>query len=119
MPDLLLIDDNPDLRKVIQEAVEIDGYDVRVARDAEEALLLLDGGYQPSVIICDVALPHMNGLEFVRQIRQNALWQQIMFIAMSGVITMKQDALTAGANHFLVKPFSFSELFEILDKSKC
>ena len=116
MPDLLLIDDNAELRKVLREAVEINGYEVTIARDAEEGLALLNDGYQPSMIVCDVALPHMSGLEFAGKIRQDPRWAQIMFIAMSGNITTKQDALDAGANYYLVKPFSFQELFDILEQ---
>ena len=116
MPDLLLIDDNAELRKVLREAVEINGYQVTIARDAEEGLALLNDGYQPGMIICDLALPHMSGLDFAGKIRQNPRWSEIQIIAMSGNITMKQPALDAGADYYLVKPFSFQELFDILEQ---
>ncbi len=117
MPDLLLIDDNADLRKVLREAVEINGFAVTMARNAEEALELLNGGFQPAIIICDLALPRMNGLEFASMIRENPRWASVMLIAMSGNITSRDAALEAGADHYLVKPFSFQELFDLLDQA--
>jgi CheY-like chemotaxis protein len=114
MPNLLLIEDDSDLRKVIQEAVEIDGYQVTLAYNAEEALALLNDGYLPTVIMCDITLPHMSGLDFLKQIRKNIFWSRIVIIAMSGTEKMQQAALDAGATYFLVKPFSFRELFDML-----
>ena len=114
MPALLLIEDNVELRKVISEAVEIDGYVVTLANDAEEALALLDDGLEPAVILSDIVLPHMDGLDFLRTLRADPRWQGINFIAMSGTINSKAEALDAGANHYLVKPFSFQELFALL-----
>jgi CheY-like chemotaxis protein len=114
MPALLLIEDNPELRKVICEAVEIDGYTVTLANDAEEALVLLNDGFTPSVILSDIVMPNMSGLDFLRALRADVRWQRVNFIAMSGTINSKADALEAGANHYLVKPFSFHELFALL-----
>lgn len=114
MRDLLLIEDDSDLRKVIREAVEIDGYNVTIAYDAEEALVLLGKDYAPAGIMCDITLPRMSGLDFLSQLRQNPQWSRIIFIAMSGTEKMRQAALDAGADYFLVKPFSFHELFDVL-----
>ena len=114
MRDLLLIEDDSDLRKVIREAVEIDGYQVTIAYDAEEALSLLDNGFVPAGIMCDITLPRMSGLDFLTQIRQNPQWSRVVIVAMSGTEKMQQAALDAGADYFLVKPFSFHELFDVL-----
>ncbi len=118
MPSLLLIEDDSDLRKVICEALEIDGYQVTIAYSAEEGLALLEAGYLPAVIMCDIILPHMSGLEFLKQIRKNFLWSRIVFIAMSGTENTRQAALDGGANHYLVKPFSFRELFDMLEPKR-
>lgn len=116
MSQLLLIEDNVELLKVIREAVEIDGYTVTIAHDAPAALELLDAGLLPRVIMCDIVMPRMSGLEFVTILRQNPRWGSIIFIAMSGTINNQAEALRAGANHFLVKPFSFRDLYAILDQ---
>ena len=117
MPALLLIEDNAELRNVICEAVEIDGYTVTLANDAEAALALLDSGFRPAVILSDIMMPNMTGLDFLRTLRADPRWQEINFIAMSGTTNSKDEALEAGANHYLVKPFSFHELFTILAQS--
>lgn len=118
MRDLLLIEDDSDLRKVIREAVEIDGYQVTIAYDAEEALSLLEKGFTPAGIMCDITLPRMSGLDFLAQIRKNPQWSPVVIVAMSGTEKMKDAALDAGADYFLVKPFSFHELFDVLSHIK-
>ncbi len=117
MPDLLLIEDDSELREVIREAVEIGGYSVTVARDGEEGLALLREGLQPTVIMCDIVLPRMNGLDFLSRIRSTPHLKNIVFISMSGDDQMKKQALNAGATYYLVKPFSFHELYDVLDQA--
>lgn len=117
MRKLLLIEDNVELRGVLREAVEIDGYDVTLAENAEVGMRLLSSGYMPDFILCDVVLPHMTGLDFLRAIRDNPQWKHIFFIAMSGSMDSKYTALEAGANYYLIKPFDFHELFAVLAKN--
>jgi two-component system KDP operon response regulator KdpE len=118
MPKLLLVEDDTDLRKVLTEAVELDGYIVTIARSAEEGLAFLSAGYQPDAIICDISLPHMDGLEFLSEIRQQPCCADVLFIAMSGSLTQKQKALDTGANYYLIKPFSFQELYSMLAREE-
>ena len=118
MPNLLLIEDDTELRKVLTEAVELDGYIVTIARNAEEGLELLSDGYQPNAIVCDISLPHMDGLEFLGHVRQKPCCADVLFIAMSGSLTEKQRALDAGANYYLIKPFSFQELYAMLAREE-
>jgi DNA-binding response OmpR family regulator len=114
MSNLLLIEDDTELRKVLTEAVELDGYVVEIARNAEEALVLLGDGYLPNAIVCDISLPHMDGLEFLSVVRQNSNCPDVLFIAMSGSMAQKRKALDSGANYYLIKPFSFQELYSML-----
>ncbi|MBI1256374.1 MAG: response regulator [Chloroflexi bacterium] len=118
MSNLLLIEDDTELRKVLTEAVELDGYVVEIARNAEEGLKLLGDGYQPSAIICDISLPHMDGLEFLSHVRQKPCCIDVLFIAMSGSMALKQKALDAGADYYLIKPFSFQELYAMLAREE-
>ncbi len=114
MAELLIIEDDPQLLKVLREAVELNGDQVQVAANGEQGLALLKGGYQPSAILCDIALPHMNGLELLRQVRLNAAWMSVRFVAMSGSDDLRGEALAYGADDYLVKPFKFRDLFEVL-----
>lgn len=118
MPQLLLIEDNIELLTVIREAVEIAGYEVVIAHDAEEALALINNGLVPSIIMCDIVMPHMSGIEFLNLVRAEPSWNDVVFIAMSGTNSNQANVLRAGANFFLVKPFSFRDLFDILDQVK-
>ena len=118
MPDILLIEDDTELREVIREAVEIAGFSVVVARDGEEGLALLSEGFQPDVIMCDIVLPRMNGLEFLSLVRSASHLDNTIFISMSGNEQMKKQALKAGATFYLVKPFSFHDLYSMLDQAR-
>ena len=101
---------------MLREAVELDGYHVKVAVNGEQGLALLQDGYVPAVILCDIAMPHMNGLELLRQVAPNAAWTDIRFIAMSGTDDLRREALASGANDYLVKPFKFRDLFDVLSR---
>jgi DNA-binding response OmpR family regulator len=114
MPNLLLIEDDTELRKVLTEAVELDGYVVEIARNAEEGLAILSDGYLPHAIVCDISLPHMDGLEFLSHVRRKPACAGVLFIAMSGSMAQKRKALDAGADYYLIKPFSFQELYSML-----
>ena len=114
MADLLIIDDNIDLLTVLREAVELSGYRVTEAHDGVQALGLLKDGFSPAAILCDITLPYMNGLQLLAEIRANAAWKDITLIAMSGSGDRRKEALAAGADHYLVKPFSFYDLYAIL-----
>ncbi len=114
MIDLLLIEDNSDFLTVLREAIEINGHRARIAHDGEEGLAYLEEGFRPAIIVCDISLPHMNGLEFLRRLRANPDWSKVILIAMSGNQDFKREALTLGANYYLVKPFSFIDLFDIM-----
>jgi DNA-binding response OmpR family regulator len=116
MPELLLIEDDTELREVIREAVEMAGYEVTVARDGEEGLALLNDGFVPAAIMCDIVLPHMNGLEFLSLVRSAPHLNDTIFISMSGNEQMKKQALNAGATYYLVKPFSFHDLYAMLNQ---
>jgi CheY-like chemotaxis protein len=116
MVDLLLIEDNADFLRVLREAVELSGYRVTEARNAGEGLARLGDGYQPAVIICDLTLPDIDGLEFLRRVRALPECAELLFIAMSGNNTLKQSALANGADYYLSKPFNFSALYAILEQ---
>lgn len=114
MMELLLIEDNSEFLLVLKEAIEINGHRARIAHDGEEGLAYLDEGYRPAIIVCDISLPHMSGLELLRRLRANPDWKEIILIAMSGNQDYKREALALGANYYLVKPFSFNDIYDIM-----
>ena len=114
MKPVLLIDDNHDLRVVLQEALEMLGYEVRSAASAQEALAIMAEGYKPEVIICDMIMPQVDGMMFLDQVRALENAQQIGFVAISGTTADRSRVLERGADAFLKKPFSIQSLDKVL-----
>lgn len=116
MGRVLLLEDNWELLDVLREVVVIAGHEVRTATNGREGLdILLDLSRAPEIIICDLVMPDVDGVTFIRQVRANPQWDNIYCIAMSGAKHEAKLALEAGADHYLVKPFSIHELNDILD----
>jgi CheY-like chemotaxis protein len=117
MGRVLLLEDNPELLDVLREVVALAGHDVRSARNGREGLeVLLDLSRAPEIIICDLIMPDMDGLTFIRQVRANPAWNNVFCIAMSGAKHEAKMAVEAGADQYLVKPFSVADLNDILDE---
>jgi len=102
---VLIIDDNPTNLKLAAQVLEIEGYRVNLAIDAEHALEILDNAI-PDVILMDIALPGMDGLSLTRKLRTDARLQHIPVIAMTA-FAMKGDeqrAIGAGCEGYITKP---------------
>jgi CheY-like chemotaxis protein len=92
---ILVIEDNPDTREVLERVLAIRGYDVVTARDGVEALGYLRMGGQPAAIILDLAMPHMDGITFSRALRADARWTGIPIIVYTAM-PAKQLPTAAG-----------------------
>lgn len=115
MKIILVIEDNSDLTTVLKQLLEYVGFNVYSAIDGESAWRLLQSHtFTPDAILCDLTLPDISGLEFLLRIRQDSVYAQSYFVAMSGHVSEKKEALAAGANAYLPKPFSLEELEQIL-----
>lgn len=105
---ILVIDDEPQILRALRTILSAHHYRVSVARNGEEGLALA-AAEQPDVIILDLGLPDMNGIEVCEQLRQ---WTQVPIIILS-VRSEEADkvrALDRGADDYLVKPFGAEEL---------
>jgi two-component system, cell cycle response regulator DivK len=104
---ILIVDDNIDNLDLTQILLESEGFDVRVAEDAESALKVLET-YRPDLILMDIQLPGMDGLELTRRLRLDPAWQDVIIVALSAY-AMKGDAdnaRTAGCDHYVTKPIN-------------
>ncbi len=114
---VLVIDDNWENRAVLVNLLTPLGFSVVEASNGQEGLTLLEE-VQPDLIIVDLVMPIMNGLEFTRQVRSLPLptFQNLPIIAASATVfeTYQQDSLTAGCNAFLAKPIRAEVLLELL-----
>jgi two-component system, cell cycle response regulator DivK len=103
--EILIVDDNPVNLKLIRVLLLTEGYTVRTAADAEEALAMLKS-FSPSLILMDVQLPGMDGLELTRRLKANPATRDIIVVALTAY-AMKGDAekaAMAGADGYLSKP---------------
>ncbi|MBE9229790.1 hybrid sensor histidine kinase/response regulator [Phormidium sp. LEGE 05292] len=110
-PSILVIDDEPDNFDVIDTLLDNTGYQLNYASNGEKALELLES-FLPDLILLDVMMPNMSGIEFCQIFKGNPLWQHIPVIMVTA-LTNKEDlsqCLTAGADDFISKPVNSLEL---------
>lgn len=111
MTTILVVDDSPVSRRLIDYTLTRNAYTVLTAADGYEALNLMEN--QPvDLVIADLAMPEMDGLELLRRIRTNPDYAAIGLIMLtaSGQDQDRVDAQAAGANDFLTKPTSSRDL---------
>jgi two-component system cell cycle response regulator DivK len=104
---ILVIDDNIDNRKLTEILLEFEGFGVRVAEDAEQALDVLRH-YRPNLILMDVQMPGMDGLELTRHLRQDASLNGVIIVALSAyaMASEKENARAAGCDGYITKPIN-------------
>lgn len=110
-PHILVAEDEDSLATLLQYNLEKEGYDVAVAGDGEEALLLVDERL-PDLIVLDWMLPKVSGIEVCRRIRQRPEARNVPIIMLTarGEETDRIRGLDTGADDYVVKPFSMTEL---------
>jgi len=108
---ILVIDDDRNLRKIIQTNLELAGYDVATAAGGDEALRILDG-MQPDLVVLDVMMPLMDGYEVARRIRRHPSNTHVPIIMLTakGEVEDKLAGFDAGADDYMTKPFGPQEL---------
>src|SRR6266436_4989838 len=105
---ILVVDDEPQLTRVLRRSLMAKGYDVRIAGDGDFALQTFRD-WPPALVITDLAMPNMSGLELCRRLR--AMSQvPIIVLSVRGEETTKVEALDAGADDYITKPFGMDEL---------
>jgi len=109
MPDrILVIDDEPQITRALRAALTAQGYDVRTANDPEEGLLLFRD-WAPDLVITDLVMPGMTGVELCRAIRSRST-TPVLILSVRDHERSKVDALDAGADDYITKPFGIQEL---------
>ncbi|HWF92459.1 MAG TPA: response regulator transcription factor [Terriglobales bacterium] len=105
---ILVVDDEPQITRVLRTALSSQGYDLRVANDGETALEIVKD-WTPDLIITDISMPNMDGLELSRRLRAKSQ-VPIIVLSVKGEERIKVQALDAGADDYVTKPFGISEL---------
>ena len=111
MPKVLIVDDDAFIARLVQMKVEQLGYDVETACDGEEGLRKALA-HQPDLILLDLMMPRMNGLEVCRRLRAEPAGRDIPIVMLTAKAQERdiEAGFAAGANDYLVKPFSPREL---------
>jgi CheY-like chemotaxis protein len=112
---ILIVDDNPQNLKLARVILSAEGYDVRTAVDAEDALRILEG-FMPRVILMDLQLPRMDGLELTRRLKADPARRGIAIVAVTAY-AMKGDeqrALAAGCDDYMSKPIDAEALARVV-----
>jgi two-component system KDP operon response regulator KdpE len=107
-PRILIVDDEPQLARVLRTGLKTHGYDVRVAADGVSALETF-GDWRPDLVVTDLAMPNMGGLELCRRLRELSQLP-IIVLSVRGEEKTKVEALDAGADDYVTKPFGMDEL---------
>ncbi|MBF0464063.1 MAG: response regulator [Nitrospirae bacterium] len=113
---IMLIDDSATLREVLGTTLKKTGYTVIEAKDGKDALSKLTGKIH--LMICDVNMPNMDGIEFLKEIKKNATYKftPIIMLTTESQETKKQEGKEAGAKAWLVKPFKPDVLLSAIEK---
>ncbi|HUA01381.1 MAG TPA: response regulator transcription factor [Candidatus Aquilonibacter sp.] len=107
-PHILVVDDEPQITRVLRTSLSAQGYDIRVANSGEMALEIMKD-WSPNLIITDLSMPSVDGVQLCRRVRASS---QIPIIVLSvrEKEQQKVEALDAGADDYVTKPFGMNEL---------
>jgi two-component system KDP operon response regulator KdpE len=105
---ILVVDDEVQIGRVLRRSLSARGYEVQVAADGEEALGVFDS-WSPDLVITDLSMPNMGGIELCRRLRAVSR-VPIIVLSVKGEERIKVEALDAGADDYVTKPFGIDEL---------
>jgi two-component system response regulator MprA len=109
---ILVVDDERAVRESLRRALELEGYDVELAADGQEALDLLESEQNgaPDALVLDVLMPGVDGLEVCRRLRQSGSRLPILMLTARAEVENRVEGLDAGADDYVTKPFALEEL---------
>jgi two-component system, OmpR family, response regulator MprA len=107
-PRVLVVEDDEEIAQVLQRSLRLDGYEVRLAADGEAALDAA-ATYRPDLVILDLGLPRLDGMEVARRLR-SADDVPILMLTARDALESRVEGLDAGADDYLIKPFERQEL---------
>jgi DNA-binding NtrC family response regulator len=113
---VLVVDDEPDAAEALTLLLKPRGHDVRVAKTGDEAKAVV-GAWRPHVVLLDLMLPDVNGLELLRDLRNDAPDTQVVMVTGYGSVPKVVEAMNAGAFGFIEKPIDAMLLLAVLDKA--
>ena len=119
---ILVVDDSPTMRGMVSHALNEAGFETKEAENGKDALIKLTtmevGGTKPDVIVTDVNMPEMDGIELVREIRKLSAFKHVPVLVLTTDNTdeKKEVGRAAGATGWLVKPFDSELILKVIRK---
>jgi len=112
MTTIFLVDDSATILLSMSAILSKAGYATEKAASAEEGMVKLKGGLKPDLLITDLNMPGMNGIEFIREVRKlpNLRFMPILFLTTESQQSKRDEAKAAGASGWLIKPVNAEQL---------
>jgi two-component system response regulator MprA len=107
---ILVVDDERAVRESLRRALELEGYEIELAGDGNEALYRLESSEEPDAMILDVLMPGVDGLEVCRRIRGTGSKLPVLMLTARTEVEDRVAGLDAGADDYVTKPFALEEL---------
>ncbi|HEY2937767.1 MAG TPA: response regulator transcription factor [Gaiellaceae bacterium] len=108
---ILVVDDERAVRESLRRALSLAGYEVELAGDGAQALAALEERAEPDLVVLDVLMPQIDGLEVCRRIRSSGRAVPVLMLTARDEVKDRVAGLDAGADDYVVKPFALEELF--------
>ena len=119
---ILVVDDSPTMRGMVSHALNEAGFETKEAENGKDALIKLtmmeEGGTKPDVIVTDINMPEMDGIELVKEIRKLSAFKHVPVLVLTTDNTdeKKEVGRAAGATGWLVKPFDSDLILKVIRK---
>ncbi|MCY7314221.1 MAG: response regulator [Rubrivivax sp.] len=114
MTTIFLVDDSATMLMSLKATLEIAGFKVETAGDGEQALAKVKSGLKPDLIITDINMPKMDGIELIRQVRKLLRFTPILTLTTESQQSKRDEAKKLGASGWMVKPVSGTDLVKVI-----
>jgi two-component system, NtrC family, response regulator AtoC len=114
--NILLVDDEPSMLRYIKTLLEVDDHKVQTASTGEEALAMVQKGLRPDLVLMDLLMPGIDGLQTLEQLRQIQPGIKVVMLSCVGDTKKVVQAMRLGAQDYITKPFQKSELDAVIDQ---
>lgn len=119
MKKILIVDDEPNIVELVKKILELEGMESIGVNNAKDALDILDKQWKDiNIIICDYMMPEMDGLDFVRNVRKNPLYDHIKIIMLTAIDTFDiiKQSMILGVKDYIIKPFDPQEVINAIER---
>jgi two-component system response regulator AtoC len=116
-PRILIIDDEENMRNMLKDLLELEGYDIVISPSGEDAINILNKR-DFEFILCDIKMPNMDGIEFLRKIKNMGIDSTIIMMSAYGTVDLALECIKLGAYDYISKPFKPDEIVLTLKKAE-